>query len=119
MITIATAQRVAQSWIDAWNQRDLDAIMEHYSDDVEFWSPLIVKRLGIASGKIEGKAQLRAYFARGLEAYPNLHFTLLQVLSGVDSITIYYRREDGAEVAELTVLDANNRAILVLSLIHI
>ncbi len=113
MITRETANHVAQSWIDVWNRHDLDAIMEHYAENVEFWSPLIVKRLGIASGKITGKQELRAYFARGLETIPDLHFTLLQVLPGVDSVTIYYRNQTGAEVAEVTVLDADHRAISV------
>jgi hypothetical protein len=113
MISIETANRLAQSWIDAWNAHDLDAIMEHYIDDVEFWSPLVVKRLGIDSGKITGKPSLRVYFARGLEAIPNLHFTLLQALPGVNSVTIYYRNQTGAEVAEVTVLDDDNRALSV------
>ncbi len=69
--------------------------------------------MGVASGKLEGKAQVRAYFARGLDGIPALHFTLLQVLRGMDSITIYYQREDGSQVAEVTVLDAYERAIRV------
>lgn len=113
MIAIETATRVAQSWIDAWNAHDLDAIMAHYADDVEFWSPLIIKRLGIASGKITGKPALRDYFAHGLATIPNLHFTLLQVLPGVDSVTILYRNHTGADVAEVTVLDADHHAIMV------
>jgi ketosteroid isomerase-like protein len=113
MISMETANHVAQSWIDAWDAHDLDAIMEHYADDVEFWSPLIVKRLGIASGKLTGKPALRDYFARGLAAIPDLHFTLLQVLPGVDSVTVYYRNQNGAEVAEVTVLAADHRAVMV------
>jgi hypothetical protein len=80
---------------------------------VEFWSPLVVKRLGVASGKITGKPSLRAYFAHGLETIPDLHFTLLQVLPGVDSVTIYYRNQSGAEVAEVTVLGVDQRAVMV------
>ena len=113
MITHTQAERFGKDWIDAWNSHDLDAIMEHYADNVEFWSPLIVKRLGDASGLITDKVRLRAYFAHGLESIPNLHFTLLQVLPGVDSVTIYYRNQSGAEVAEVTVLDADNRAVSV------
>jgi hypothetical protein len=113
MIAIETANRLAQAWIDAWNAHDLDAIMEHYAENVEFWTPNIVKLLGIAEGRLVGKAALRAYFARGLAASPNLHFTLLQVLPGADSMTIYFRRMDNSEVAEVTVLDADGHAVQV------
>jgi len=35
----------AKGWIQAWNQRDLEAILSHYTEDVEFQSPLVVKLL--------------------------------------------------------------------------
>ena len=116
MLTDDHARKIAEDWIDAWNRNDLDAIMAHYVDEIEFWSPLIISRLGIASGKIEGKAQLRAYFARGLETIPNLHFELKQVLVGADSITIYYQRESGAYVAEMSVL--NDAGKVIMSRVH-
>lgn len=113
MITPEVAQRIAESWIAVWNSHDLDAIMAHYAENVSFWSPLIVKRLGDPSGKIEGKDRLRAYFEHGVAPGSPLRFTLLQALAGVDSVTIYYRRHDGIEVAEVTVLDAAERAVQV------
>ena len=113
MIAVETANRLAQSWIGAWNAHDLDAIMEHYAENVEFWSPLIVKRLGIPEGKLVGKDALRSYFAGGLAANPSLHFTLLQVLPGVDSMTVYYGRTDNSTTAEVTVLDVDERAVMV------
>jgi ketosteroid isomerase-like protein len=112
MLTEEHARKIAEDWIDAWNRHDLDAIMAHYTDDIEFWSPLVISRLGIASGKLEGKTQLRAYFARGLETIPNLHFELRQVLVGADSITIYYQRESGKLVAEMSVLNEAGKAIM-------
>jgi hypothetical protein len=112
VIALETAHEIAREWLDAWNQHDLEAIMAHYADDIQFWSPLIVQRLGLASGKIESKAQLRSYFAQGLESNPNLHFTLLQVLTGVDSLTIYYRRDNGLESAEMMVLDEHHKVIM-------
>ena len=110
---IHTAQQFAQDWIDAWNAHDIEAIMAHYADTIEFWSPMIVKRLGIASGKLEGKAAIRSYFENGLAGIPDLHFTLLQVLPGINSLTIYYRNQTGTEVAEVTVLDADQHAVQV------
>lgn len=107
------AQKIAEEWIAAWNAHDLDAIMAHYSDDLEFWSPIIVKRLGLEGGKITDKAMLRDYFARGLAASPQLHFTLIQVFVGINSLTLHYRRWDGVEAAELMVLDESGHGVRI------
>ena len=109
MISLEAAYALAQTWVDAWNRHDLDAIMEHYTDDIHFWSPLVVKRLKIASGYIGDKSRLRTYFAEGLALNPELHFTLLHVFVGVDSISIHYRRHDGLETHEMMVLDATGQ----------
>ena len=63
-----------QSWIAAWNARDLDAVLSHYSDPIQFTSPKAAQIFG--KPVIEGKSELRAYWSRGLEAYPDLQFTL-------------------------------------------
>ena len=102
----------AKAWIDAWNRRDLPAIMAHYSECIVFSSPTVTRRWGAATGGIlRGKQRLRDHFAQGLTAYPLLRFELLDVLSGVEGITILYRRETGARVADVLVLDSDGRAL--------
>ncbi|MBD3887390.1 nuclear transport factor 2 family protein [Phormidium tenue FACHB-886] len=81
----------AHSWIESWNQHDVDAALSHYADDFELASPLIVSIAGESSGVLQGKAEVRAYWKRGLEQIPDLHFKLKEVLTGVDSITLYYQ----------------------------
>ncbi len=54
-------------------------------------SPLICERLGVASGSLSGKDDIRRYWSIGLLAQPPLRFELLDVLSGVDGMAIYYR----------------------------
>jgi ketosteroid isomerase-like protein len=113
MIDMDVANKLAQDWIDAWNRHDIDAIMAHYTEDVEFWSPMIVKLLGNASGKIVGKPELRAYFTRGLELSTGLHFTLIELLVGIDSVTIYFRRHDNTVAAEVMALNAESLVTMV------
>ncbi len=84
-LTRDEAWRLAEHWVAAWNAHDLEAIMTHYDDAVELTSPVAAQLLGTSGGKVVGKASLRAYFQRGLEAYPNLHFQLADVLCGVNS----------------------------------
>ena len=72
--------KLANHWVAAWNAHDLDLIMSHYEDAIELTSPVAAQLLGTADGKVVGKANLRAYFQRGLQAYPDLHFRLEDVL---------------------------------------
>lgn len=116
MINPAEADRIAQEWVAAWNRRDLDAILDHYTDDVQLTSPMVVQVLGDPRGTVIGKDNLRAYFARGLAAFPDLHFELLQVFSGVSSITAYYRGVKGMPVAE--VLFMNDRGKINRAVVH-
>jgi hypothetical protein len=51
------ARRLAKGWCGAWTHGDLDALMEHYAEDVRVSSPTVIKRLGIANGWIEGKGR--------------------------------------------------------------
>ncbi|GEP90453.1 hypothetical protein CTE07_20980 [Chitinophaga terrae (ex Kim and Jung 2007)] len=48
---------------------------------------------------------MRAYFAKGLAAYPDLHFELHQVLSGVRSVVLYYKSVNNKMSAEMMVLN--------------
>ncbi len=79
------AWKLADHWIAAWNAHDLDLILAHYEDAIELTSPVAAQLLGTADGKVIGKANLKAYFRRGLEAYPELHFILNDLLLGVSS----------------------------------
>lgn len=112
-IDTQTARRLADEWIAAWNAHDLERILSHYTDDVEFTSPFVAKLTGDASGTVRGKDALRAYFARGLAAFPDLRFDLLRVLLGVDSVTLYYRSVKNLTAAEVMYLSADGRVARV------
>jgi ketosteroid isomerase-like protein len=101
VISEADARGIAEEWIDAWNRHDLDAIVDHYADDVVSVSPLAVERLGVADGAVRGKAQLRDYFARGVGPDSKLHFVLQRVLTSVDGMAIYYTRETGKHCVDV------------------
>jgi len=101
MLSTERAAQIAKDWMASWNRHDLDSILSHYSDDVEFASPFVVSLMGESSGTIRGKEKLREYFGKGLKVYPDLKFGPLQVLTGVNSLTIYYRSVKGMLAAEV------------------
>lgn len=112
MIDIAFARAFADEWIAAWNSGDLERIFAHYADDFEMSSPLIVERMGVASGRLKGKDAIRPYWGAGLAQTPPLHFELADVLAGVDALVIYYRSVTANRmVVERIEFDSDRRAI--------
>ena len=100
------AWNLANLWVAAWNAHDLDLIMTHYEDAVELISPVAAQLLGTPDGRVAGKASLKAYFRRGLEAYPDLSFHLVDVLWGTNSVVLYYTNHKGTRTAEFMELSA-------------
>jgi hypothetical protein len=99
------ARQFAQEWVEAWNSHDLDRIMDHYNDDVTLISTVALSLLNNGTGVVQGKPALRDYFLRGLKAYSNLRFDLVDVLWGVETIVVCYtnnvRDSKSAEVMQL------------------
>ena len=94
----------AADWVAAWNRRDLDAILGHYADGVEFTSPFAGRLTG--DGTVRGKDALRAYFAAALARFPNLHFRLRHSLPGVNGLVLLYDSVENLLAAELFEFDA-------------
>jgi hypothetical protein len=103
------ADEFARNWIKAWNSHQIDAILSHYAEDVEFTSPFVVRLLNQPDGILHGLADLRSYFLKGLEAYPDLHFELIEVLEGVNSVTLYYHSVKNLISAEVMVLNEKGK----------
>jgi predicted ester cyclase len=109
------AWKLAKAWVSAWNAHDLDSIMAHHDDAVELTSPVAAKLLGTPDGKVIGKASLRAYFERGLAAYPDLRFNLEDVLWGVNSVLLYYTNQAGRRTGEFMELSASGKVARVVA----
>lgn len=106
-------QHFAQEWVAAWNNHDLEAILTHYDDEIVFYSPFIQKLNNDPSGAIRGKDELRKYFSKALEIYPDLHFELYHVLEGIDSVVLYYKSVGNRLSAEMMALNAAGKVITV------
>jgi hypothetical protein len=114
-VTREEAWHWAEDWVAAWNAHDLDRLMSHYEDAVELTSPVASQLLGTSDGKVVGTANLRAYFRRGLEAYPELQFHLVDVLWGINSVVLYYTNQKGTHTAEFMELSANGKVARVVA----
>jgi hypothetical protein len=115
MMTSQQSEKIAKEWIEAWNSHSLGTILSHYSDEIEFTSPFVVNLLGDPLGTIKGKQILRSYFEKGLLAYPDLRFELLNVFSGVNSLTLYYKSVKGMLAAEVMILNSDGKISKVIA----
>jgi len=115
MLTAHEAREFADHWIAAWNSHELDAILSHYAPTVTLTSPVAANLLNDASGNVTGKEALRSYFLRGLEAFPSLTFVLHDVLSGINSVVLYYTNHKGTKTAEFMEFDAHGKVIRVVA----
>jgi len=97
-------EALAADWYEAWNAHDLDRILSHYNEEVVFISPLIADIAGEGSGRLQGKAALRDYFAKALERFPDLRFEPLLLTTGVDSLVLTYVSVNGRRSCEAMVL---------------
>jgi len=105
------ALEFAWDWIEAWNSHDLDRILAHYAEDFEMTSPLIVERFGREDGILKGKTAIAEYWKPSISLDPPLTFELLDVLAGINQLTIYYRSVDRNVVAETLTFDSSLKVV--------
>jgi hypothetical protein len=115
MLTEDSARNLASHWILAWNAHDLDEIMSHYAEDVVLVSPVVARILNDPSGAVKGKEALRAYFKKGLDAYPNLKFDLIDVMWGLSSVILYYKNQKGGKTGEFMEVDSKGKVVRVVA----
>lgn len=97
---IAAYATLAERWFDAWNARDIDAILALYADQVEFHSPVIATTGFNDTGILKTKLQLENYLRAVLPKASTLRFTPVGSCVGVGVHTLVYRTQTGAIVAE-------------------
>lgn len=85
------AKKFAEEWIEVWNSHDLDRILLHYAENLEITTPMIKVALGIETGTLKGKDNIRKYWEAAFKKIPDLHFELRDVTQSVDSIAVYYK----------------------------
>ena len=85
-------EKFASEWIDAWNIRDIDLLVSHYTSDVRFVSPVAAERTG--SSVVNGRVALAQYWS-GSRQYKKFVFTFESFIWDSERLVlaIIYRRE--------------------------
>jgi ketosteroid isomerase-like protein len=103
------AQRWAEQWIEEWNRHDVEAVLAHFADDVEFVSPVAATVTGDPTGVVRGKDALRAYWTKALASHSDLHFELDDVHLGIDALVVRYHNQAGRSCLEVAAFDADGK----------
>jgi hypothetical protein len=115
MLTEPQARTFAEQWILAWNSHNIDEILVHYAEDVVLVSPIAARLLNDPIGTVTGKTALRAYFQEGLSVYPDLRFSLIDVMWGLSSLVLYYVNQNGTKTGELMEIDTDGKVTRVIA----
>lgn len=102
-------RKFAEEWINAWNSHNLDAILSHYSEDIEITTPMIKLALGLENGSLKGKKLVADYWQKALAKLPDLHFELYEITTGVNSIALYYKSVMNKNAIEVMFFDENGK----------
>jgi len=116
LLTEDEADAFVAEWMEAWNSHDLDRILGHYADDVEYYSPFIAQMAAPggpgSDGRLIGKAAVREYFAAALAKFDDLHFDPpVHVAVGAGSVSFVYRSVNDLTAVETLVFAPGSRIV--------
>lgn len=100
----------ASAWAAAWNARDLDAVLAHFTDGVVFSTPKAVDTVGQPT--VVGIPAVRAYWEKALGKITSLRFTVVRTIWDPERREIgiiYDRQVNGRQDRALELLGLDDR----------
>jgi ketosteroid isomerase-like protein len=84
------ANEFALNWIRAWNRKDVNGVLEHYTEDAKFVSPKAATF--VANPIVEGKKALSRYWQLAAIKIEKIEFTLDHIVwdSASNELVIFY-----------------------------
>lgn len=81
-LTEIVAKEHVEKWINAWNNQELNTLLQMYSDDVQFSSPKVkIVFPDRKSSQLNNKKELEEYWTVAVrEKYPKLKFEAKEVI---------------------------------------
>src|SRR6187549_1553365 len=108
MLTPAELKELARCWLEAFNARDLDALLALYAEDAVHTSPKLRDRQPETQGEVRGKAALRAWWSDAMQRLPQLRYVEQHLTAQDGRVFMEYLRvcppEPDLVVAEVLVV---------------
>ena len=107
-------RQLANAWISAFNNHNIENLLDLYADDAEHYSPKLKIKHPETNGWVKGKLSLRTWWEDAFTRIPTLHYELKNLLVDENQVLMeYLRKADGEAdmmVAELLLI-GNGRII--------
>jgi ketosteroid isomerase-like protein len=111
---------IARQWLSAFNQHNLEKLLELYAQDAVHYSPKLKLRHPDTNGLIKGKENLRIWWKDAFERLPTLQYKATSLTSNSQRVFMEYVRlvegEESMLVAE--VLEINDNLIVSSRVYH-
>jgi len=111
---------IARAWFDAFNTKDLEALLQLYHDNAEHFSPKLKVRQPETQGWIRGKSALRAWWQDAFVRLPSLQYEVVTLTANDERVFMEYIRhvsgEEDLRVGE--VLEIRKGSIIASRVYH-
>lgn len=111
---------IAQKWFEAFNEHDLEKLLKLYDEHAKHYSPKLKIRQPETNGLVQGKDQLRAWWADAFNRLPTLHYEVKTLTADTDKVFMEYTRKVTGEqdmyVAE--ILEINEIGLISASRVY-
>jgi len=101
VLTDQWGHEFAKQWLTAWNSRDIESILDCYSDEFLMVSPMVRQVTGNQTAVLLNKDELRALCTRIFDEIPELQYSLMGVSVGLNKLTIHYTSSECELVADV------------------
>lgn len=87
------SEQIARKWIRAFNEHDLDKLLDLYDDDARHYSPRVEKQRPKTRGWLKGKQELRRWWKGSFDRLQGLEYVLKDITSSENKAFIEYVRK--------------------------
>ncbi|MFM2392111.1 MAG: hypothetical protein RLZZ546_88 [Bacteroidota bacterium] len=111
---------IANQWFEAFNAKELESLLNLYSDSAQHYSPKLKLRQPETNGLIVGKLAMRNWWQEAFNRLPTLHYKIISLTSNQDRVFMEYIRqvEGEEEMAIAEVLEIRNNKIISSRVYH-
>ena len=95
MRTMEEMRRIAYEWLAAFNEKNIENLLNLYAPDAVHYSPRLRKLKPDTKGKIQGREAMRDWWGGAFQRMPRLSYLPMGVETrGDEAILTYERRTD-------------------------
>lgn len=113
-------KNIANLWFKAFNEHNLENLLDLYDDEAEHFSPKLKIRQPETQGLIKGKNALRFWWKDSFERLPSLKYEIIKLTADSEQVFMEYTRKvDGEEDLKVgEILEIKNGKIIFSRVYH-